>query len=178
MSQKAGTKAEVTQQLFVTVVATVAGKFLLLRFQRFIHHPLDGGLIYVASSRMRHNTTSKKAKKPERYGYTVPTPFELRFFRQFLKLLIYLLLVGKLDTSTDLFHPDGLVVLDHYPDFAIVQRSDHFNQLLLRFGQHHILFRLHFLPPNKKAAAVTNTAAAVFLRDITNPFAHRAGAKK
>lgn len=37
---------------------TVLGKFQLLRFQCLIHHPFDGSVIYVVSSRMRHKTTS------------------------------------------------------------------------------------------------------------------------
>ena len=95
-----------------------------------------------------------------------------------LKMTVYLLLDGKLNASANLFYPDRTVVFARNPYLTVIQSADHFDQLHLRFGQHQIFFGLHILPPNKKAAAVHNTAAAVFLRDIVNPFAHRAGAKK
>ena len=121
----------------------------------------------------------KNAKRPRAKGYTVPVVSEPRFFRQFFSINRYLSFAGELDAPADLLHPNGAAVLDHDPKFPVIQRTDHFDELLLRFGQLHILIVLHDFPSSKqKAAAVPNTAAAVFLRNTKAFLAHRAGAKK
>ena len=71
-------------------------------------------------------------------------PSELRFFRQFLKTCCILFFIGELDAAPNFFYTDWLIVLNHYPNFAVIQCANHFDQLFFRFGQYHILFRLHF----------------------------------
>jgi len=59
---------------------------------------------------------------------------------------LYLLFTGELDAAADFLHPNGAAVLDHDPNFTVIQRTDHFDQLLLRLGKYHILIWLHVIP--------------------------------
>ena len=89
-------------------------------------------------------TVPEKTKKARNDRDTLSPSFRTSVLPSVLRSFDYILFISRqLNALADLFHPNGLAVLDHDPHLTEVQRSDHLYQLLFGFGQNNIGIGLH-----------------------------------